>query len=87
MGVEKPSSGFFARIVTEAGCAPDEIAYVGDRLYNDIRPALAAGMLAVLMRRGPWGYIHAADPDAAQAHLRIDSLAELPARLTVKPSS
>jgi FMN phosphatase YigB (HAD superfamily) len=85
-GVEKPSSGFFARIVTEAGCAPDEIAYVGDRLDNDIHPARAAGMLAVLVRRGPWGYIHAAHPDAAQAHLSINSLAELPERLTLLPA-
>ncbi len=85
-GAEKPSSGFFARIVTESGCAPNEIAYVGDRLDNDIRPALAAGMLTVLVRRGPWGYIHAAHPDAAQAHIRIDSLDELPERLTIKPS-
>jgi HAD superfamily hydrolase (TIGR01549 family) len=86
-GVEKPSSGFFARIVTESGVPPSEVAYVGDRLDNDIRPALAAGMIAVLLRRGPWGYIHTAHPDAAQAHARIDSLDELPERLTIKPGS
>jgi FMN phosphatase YigB (HAD superfamily) len=34
---------------------------VGDRLDNDIRPALAAGMVAVFLRRDPWGYI----PDLA----------------------
>jgi HAD superfamily hydrolase (TIGR01549 family) len=45
--VEKPSAGFFARIVAECGCAPREIAYVGDRLDNDIRPALETGMVAV----------------------------------------
>jgi FMN phosphatase YigB (HAD superfamily) len=73
--------------VTKSGCAPSEIAYVGDRLDNDIRPALAAGMLTVLVRRGPWGHIHGANPDAAQAQVRIDSLDELPERLTVKPSS
>jgi HAD superfamily hydrolase (TIGR01549 family) len=43
-GVEKPSAGFFARIVGECGCPPEEIAYVGDRLDNDVRPALAAGI-------------------------------------------
>jgi FMN phosphatase YigB (HAD superfamily) len=62
---EKPSPEFFAKIVAESSYAPNEIAYVRDRLDNDIRPALAAGMLAVLVRRGPWGYIHAAHPDAA----------------------
>jgi HAD superfamily hydrolase (TIGR01549 family) len=86
-GAEKPSSEFFARIVTESGCPPSEIAYVGDRLDNDIRPALAAGMIGVLIRRGPWGYIHAAHPDAAHAHARIDSLDELPELLTIRPSS
>lgn len=80
-GVEKPSAGFFARIVGECGCPPEEIAYVGDRLDNDIRPALAAGMVAVFVRRGPWGYIYATHPEVAQAQLRIASLDELPERL------
>jgi HAD superfamily hydrolase (TIGR01549 family) len=81
-GVEKPSAEFFARIIAECGCAPGEIAYVGDRLDNDIRPALAAGMVAVFLWRGPWGYIHGAHPDVTRAHLRIGSLDELPERLT-----
>ena len=81
--VEKPSAGFFARIVRECGCPPEEIAYVGDRLDNDIRPALAAGMVAVFVRRGPWGYIHATHPEVAQAQLKIASLDELPERLTL----
>jgi hypothetical protein len=58
---------FFERIIAECKCAPGEIAHVGDRLDHDIRPALAAGMVAVFMQRGPWGYIHAADPDVAQS--------------------
>jgi HAD superfamily hydrolase (TIGR01549 family) len=82
-GVEKPSSEFFERIIAECRCVPGEIAYVGDRLDNDIRPALAAGMVAVFVQRGPWGYIHAADPGVAQAHLRVESLGELPERLTL----
>jgi HAD superfamily hydrolase (TIGR01549 family) len=81
--VEKPSAGFFARIVAECGCPPGQVAYVGDRLDNDIQPALAAGMVAVLVRRGPWGYIHATHPDAAKAHIKIDSLDELPELLTL----
>lgn len=79
--VEKPSPEFFARIADAAGTAPSEIAYVGDRLDNDVLPALAAGMVAVFVRRGPWGFLHAASPEAARAHLRLDSLAELPAAL------
>lgn len=77
-GVEKPSPGFFARVAAAADVAPPAIAYVGDRLDNDVLPARAAGMVAVFLRRGPWGYLYATRPEAAQAHIRIDSLAELP---------
>jgi len=79
-GVEKPSPAFFARLVAEAGTRPERIAYVGDRVDNDIVPALAAGLVAVHVRRGPWGLLHEAPPGA----IRIDSLDELPAKL---PSS
>ncbi|MFD2350260.1 HAD family hydrolase [Nonomuraea ferruginea] len=39
----------------------------GDRLDNDVRPAAAAGMRTALLRRGPWGYLHAARPEAREA--------------------
>ncbi len=77
-GVEKPSPLFFQKVIEESRAAPGSIAYVGDRLDNDILPARAAGMFAVFIRRGPWGYLHALRPEAVRAHLRIDSLAELP---------
>jgi FMN phosphatase YigB (HAD superfamily) len=80
-GVEKPSPSFFTMVVQQCGCPPAQIAYVGDRLDNDVRPALAAGMSAVFIRRGPWGYLHSSDPDATQASFRIHSLSELPERL------
>jgi HAD superfamily hydrolase (TIGR01509 family) len=76
-GVEKPDAAFFERIVAETGARPDEIAYVGDRVDNDVVPALAAGMLAVHVRRGPWGHLH--EPPAAA--LRVGSLVELPEAL------
>jgi HAD superfamily hydrolase (TIGR01549 family) len=81
--VEKPSAEFFGRIIAECGCPSEEIAYVGDRFDNDIRPALDAGMVAVFIRRGPWGYIHATHPEVTRAHIRIASLDELPERLTL----
>jgi HAD superfamily hydrolase (TIGR01509 family) len=77
-GVAKPEPEFFARLVKLAGCAPGEIAYVGDRLDNDVLPALAAGMRAVFLRRGPWGIAHARRSEAARADARIETLAELP---------
>jgi FMN phosphatase YigB (HAD superfamily) len=78
LGIEKPSPLFFQRIIEVVGVAPDEIAYVGDRLDNDIEPALEAGMRAVFVRRGPWGVIHATWPHAERAHVRLDDLDALP---------
>jgi HAD superfamily hydrolase (TIGR01662 family) len=77
-GVRKPEPAFFARIVSEAGCEPEQVAYVGDRVDFDVVPARAAGMVAVHLRRGPWGHLQAG---AEQADIRIDSLAELPEAL------
>jgi hypothetical protein len=38
-------------------------------------------MIAAFLRRGPWGYIHTAHQDTAKAHLRVNSLDELPQHL------
>ena len=80
-GVEKPSPAFFTRLADELRLPPGRIAYVGDRVDNDVLPARAAGMVSVFIRRGPWGYIHARRPDADLADIRIESLAELPPAL------
>jgi HAD superfamily hydrolase (TIGR01509 family) len=77
----KPDPAFFARVAQEVGAPPDRIAYVGDRVDNDVLPANAAGMVAVHLRRGPWGYLHAKWPEAAQSDLRLTTLAELPSAL------
>jgi HAD superfamily hydrolase (TIGR01662 family) len=77
-GVEKPSPDFFARLVEVVGRPAAEIAYVGDRVDNDVRPARAAGMVAVHIRRGPWGYLQ---DGADGAYVRLDSLDELPEAL------
>ena len=77
-GVSKPSPAFFERVVAAAGRPASEIAYVGDRVDNDVEPALAAGMVAVHIRRGPWGYLQ---QGRERAHVRIDSLDELPEAL------
>ena len=46
-GVHKPDPAFFARVVELAGVEPGKIAYVGDRVDNDVAPALAAPVFAV----------------------------------------
>jgi FMN phosphatase YigB (HAD superfamily) len=80
-GVAKPDPAFFAKIADAAGMPAESIAYVGDRLDNDVLPSLAAGMTAVFVRRGPWGWMHAERPEIEQAHIRLADLSELPDRL------
>lgn len=76
-GVEKPAQAFFERVAEVVGAPARELAYVGDRVDNDVRPALAAGMTAVHIRRGPWGYLH----DPPSEAIAIRSLDELPEAL------
>ncbi|WP_432994727.1 HAD family hydrolase [Dactylosporangium sp. CA-233914] len=77
-GVEKPSPAFFERVIREGGGNTFSILYVGDRPDNDARPAMAAGMKACLIRRGPWGHILDIPAVSARCLFRIDSLDELP---------
>ncbi|MDP9467521.1 MAG: HAD family hydrolase [Chloroflexota bacterium] len=81
MGFAKPAPEFFDRALELVG-SPDagSVAYVGDRVGNDVLPAAAAGMRAVWIRRGPWGVIEQL-PDGTQPALVVDSLAELAARI------
>jgi FMN phosphatase YigB (HAD superfamily) len=75
-GVEKPAAAFFAHVVEEAGVPAAEILYVGDRVDNDVLPALTAGFRAVRVRRG--AHAHVESPEGT---ITIDSLAELPEAL------
>jgi HAD superfamily hydrolase (TIGR01549 family) len=80
-GVEKPSPEFFARLVETADVESEAVAYVGDRIDNDVLPAVAAGLIGVFLRRGPWAEVQRHWPEAAGAHIVIDKLADLPAAL------
>jgi FMN phosphatase YigB (HAD superfamily) len=53
---------------------------VGDRVDNDVLPATVAGMRAVWIRRGPWGFIERL-PDGVQPSLVVASLTELAERI------
>jgi FMN phosphatase YigB (HAD superfamily) len=74
MGVEKPSPELFAKLVELAGEPVDAIAYVGDRVDNDVVPAADAGLVTVFVRRGPWGEVHATWPQIERADVRVDDL-------------
>ena len=78
LGVRKPERAFFERLVDACGYSAPEVAYVGDRVDNDVRPAAAAGLVAVHVRRGPWGRLQETPPEAA---LAVDDLASLPQAL------
>jgi FMN phosphatase YigB (HAD superfamily) len=83
-GVEKPDPRFFERIIEALDLPPEEIAYVGDRVDNDVRPAAAAGMQAIFVRRGPWGWIQQPSGSPPEAVLTVESLAELPAAIAAR---
>jgi HAD superfamily hydrolase (TIGR01549 family) len=80
MGVHKPAPEFFVEALRRMGDPePTDVAYVGDRLDNDIHPAAAAGMRPVWIRRGPWAAITGDVPPAGT--LVIDSLTALVDRI------
>lgn len=83
--ISKPDGAFFERVASELDLAPEQVAYVGDRLDNDIAPAARVGMTAIFIRRGPWAVLQAAvtDPRTVGAAAVIESLEELPNLLTV----
>lgn len=81
MGVAKPDRAFFDRTLELIGSPePASVAYVGDRVDNDVLPALAAGMRAIWLRRGPWGMLQEL-PNGARPALTVRSLDELTERI------
>jgi HAD superfamily hydrolase (TIGR01662 family) len=78
-GVSKPSPDFYRRALDEMNAAAADVAYVGDRLDNDVRPSAQAGIHPVWIRRGPWGVI--AGGDVPRGALVVDSLTEFVERI------
>lgn len=76
-GSSKPEPAFFQRLCDELGLSPEEVLLVGDRIDNDIFPAIEFGMEAVHIRRGPWGMIQAGWPEYGQVPWKIDRLGQL----------
>ena len=81
LGVAKPQPAFFDRCLQLMGSPdPGAVAYVGDRVDNDVLPAISAGLRAVWLRRGPWGVIQGL-PDGVRPALVVSSLDELVERI------
>lgn len=74
-GVSKPDPGFFDEVLKATGAEPAQIAYVGDRIDNDVEPARAAGMRPVFIPRGIWGEVH--DARERGGCLRVTALTEI----------
>lgn len=80
LGVAKPDPAFFRRTLELIGApAPCDVAYVGDRVDNDVVPAAAAGLRSVWLRRGPWACLQ--QDRGGAAALVVRSLAELTDRV------
>ena len=79
-GFHKPSPDFYGHALSLIGSPdPSSVAYVGDRLDNDVRPAVSAGMHPVWIRRGPWALLGSGEPAAGT--LVVSSLDELLERI------
>ena len=76
-GCTKPDPAFFQRICDELELEPGQVVLVGDRVDNDVLPAIEFGLHAVHIRRGPWGMIQAGWPEYGQVPWKIDRLGQL----------
>jgi 5'-nucleotidase len=72
IGFLKPHPEFFLMMVERAGCKPEEIVMVGDRIDNDIQPAKKRRMKTVWVKLGfdSKGY----QPDSYYSKLYMESL-------------
>ncbi|AVI00249.1 HAD family hydrolase (plasmid) [Streptomyces sp. WAC00288] len=77
-GASKPDPEFFVRVAEVVPFENSEILYVGDRIDNDLRPAITAGMETALVHRGPWATIQWHTDEAKKLPtFRVESLTEL----------
>lgn len=70
LGWRKPDGRFFHAVCDGLGCRPEQVLYVGDDPEADLAGAEAAGLPALLLRRG-----------ATEAEGGLSSLAQLPGRI------
>jgi HAD superfamily hydrolase (TIGR01549 family) len=72
IGLAKPDSRFFKRLLRVAACAPERVVMVGDRIDNDIIPARKMGLRTIWLRLDPAkkGY----QPEDAHPRLYLESL-------------
>ncbi len=77
LGAAKPSPRFFDGVMTLTGAGdPAQVLYVGDRIDNDVLPALDYGMRTCWLRRGPWAQLQDL-PMEVDVNVVLDGLGEL----------
>jgi FMN hydrolase / 5-amino-6-(5-phospho-D-ribitylamino)uracil phosphatase len=80
LGVSKPDRAFFDRSLDLMGRPrPEVVAYVGDRIDNDVSASRRCGFRSVWLRRGPWGRLQ--EDISGEADLTVWTLDELVERL------
>jgi putative hydrolase of the HAD superfamily len=72
-GLRKPHPDIFYKAANQAGVAPQECVYVGDRYKEDIVGPSEVGMSAILKAKEGRDY----PADMPLLHRRVDSLSEL----------
>lgn len=81
LGAEKPDAAFFAAVLALAGVDdPGGALYVGDRVDNDVVPALELGWRVCWLQRGPWGRLQEL-AEGVEPDLVLEGLGELPTLL------
>lgn len=76
LGVAKPDKRIFKYALETAGCSAENAVMIGDRLDNDIYPAMEMGMKTVWVRQGFSVYQQLDETKAPPDHV-IDGLAEM----------
>lgn len=76
LGIEKPDIAIFQKSLEMADCHPENAAMIGDRLDNDIYPAMALGIKTVWIKQGMAAYQHFDESVSTPDHI-IESLSEL----------
>jgi len=78
LGADKPDPAFFSAVLARLGVDDgSRVLYVGDRVDNDIQPAMEAGLATCWLTRGPWGQLQEL-PEELAPDLVLEGLGELP---------
>lgn len=80
LGLSKPDSRIFSSAISLAGCTPEGVLMVGDRLDNDIGPAKSRGCLTMRVLQGFSRFQTPRRPDEIP-DITIPGIHEIPDRI------